>query len=351
MPIEPESVLLSAGGGGPRRAGSAVSKADIAFLINPISGGGIGKRVFHQLPEIMASFGFAPGAWRAELTDAGRLEAQTDGLLEAARKVIAVGGDGTIGFVLSRLRLRNLGQTEIGLIPLGTGNDLGRALGIFRIYNERGLLACVKRLLKAQCALFDLWDVNGKLTLASYVSLGMDAAVLHDFDSARKGGRIPKGSLFNKLFYVKAFLARAGARISDHCTLVLETDAGEQRVELAGALCCVVANINSYAAGARLFPAARFDDGLLEVAVFDRLWKYSALAGTTRLLPRFAKAMGPRIRLYQARRVEILGGSGQFCQLDGEDITAYLAESGKLSIRPSQQVRLLDLRRESFSLF
>jgi hypothetical protein len=37
--------------------------------------------------------------------------------------------------------------------------------------------------------------------------------------------------------------------------------------------------------------------------------------------------------------------------LDGEDVTAYLAEAGNLRIRPSRQVQLLDLRRESFSLF
>jgi diacylglycerol kinase family enzyme len=350
MPIEPESVLMSAGGRGPRSRGPA-GKVDIAFLINPVSGGGVGKRVFHQLPEIMASFGFAPGSWRAELTEAGRLEAQTDGLLDSARRVIAVGGDGTIGFVLSRLRLRDRGDIEIGLIPLGTGNDLGRALGIFRIYNERGLLACVKRLLKAQGTRFDLWDINGRLTMASYVSLGMDAAVLHDFDVARKAGKIPTGSLYNKLYYVKAFLARSTSRISAHCSLVLGTDGGEQRIELDGSLCCVVANINSYAAGARLFPSARFDDGLLEVAVFDRLWKFSSLVSVTHAIPRFAKLMGPHIRLYQARSVEIVGGKGEFCQLDGEDITAYFAEAGGLRIRPSRQVQLLDLRRESFSLF
>ncbi len=350
MPIEPESVLMSAGPPGPRKR-AAAGRVEIAFLINPISGGGIGRRVFHQLPEIMDSFGFVAGAWRAELTEAGRLEEQTDGMLETARKVIAVGGDGTIGFVLSRLRLRDLGDTEIGLIPLGTGNDLGRAMGIFRIYNERGLIACVKRLLKAQSARFDLWDLNGKLTMASYVSLGMDAAVLHDFDVARKAGKIPTGSIFNKLFYVQAFMKRSANRISGKCTLVLGMDGGDHRIELDGALCCVVANINSYAAGARVFPSARFDDGHLEVAVFDRLWKFSLLVGLTRLLPRFAKVMGRRIRLYHARSVEIVGGQGEFCQLDGEDITGYLSETGRLAIRPSRHVNLLDLRRESFSLF
>ncbi len=331
-------------------AGSAARIA-IAFLINPISGGGVGKRVFNQLPEIMDSFGFERGDWKAELTEASRLEAQTDSLLASARKVIAVGGDGTIGFVLNRLRKQDLRETEIGLIPLGTGNDLGRALGIFRIYNERGLLACVKRLLKAQCVRFDMWDVNGKLTMASYVSLGMDAAVLHDFDVARKAGKIPTGSIFNKLFYVKAFTSRSPHRISGKCTLLIDTGRGKERIELDGTICCVAANINSYAAGARIFPSARFDDRTLEIAVFDRLWKFSLLVGMTRIVPRFAKLMGRHIRLYRARSLEIIGGNGEFCQLDGEDITAFLKETGRLVIKPSRQVLLLDLRRSFFSLF
>ncbi|MDB5103084.1 MAG: diacylglycerol kinase domain protein [Fibrobacteres bacterium] len=338
----------------PPGAPATATRLSIAFLINPISGGGVGKRVFHQLPEIMDSFGFERGEWKAELTEASRLEQQTDSLLASARKVIAVGGDGTIGFVLNRLRQQELRRdTEIGLIPLGTGNDLGRALGIFRIYNERGLLACVKRLLRANCARFDLWDLNGKLTMASYVSLGMDAAVLHDFDVARKAGKIPTGSLFNKLFYVKAFTSRSAHRISGKCSLVIDVGKGKERerIDLDGNLCCVIGNINSYAAGARVFPTARFDDRTLEVAVFDRLWKFSLLVGVTRLVPRFAKFMGRYLRLYRARSVEITGGAGEFCQVDGEDITGFLQETGRLVIRPSRQVLLLDLRRAFFSLF
>lgn len=329
----------------------AVPRLAIGFLINPISGGGIGRTVFHQLPEIMESFGFTRSDWRAELTESGRLAEQTDALLAQARKVIAVGGDGTIGFVLNRVRLTRSEDTEIGLIPLGTGNDLGRALGIFRIYNERGLLACVKRLLKADCATFDLWDVNGSLTLASYLSVGMDAAILHDFDDARKKGRIPKGSLFNKLFYVKAFLSRAGYRISGDASLTLSEGGREKRVDLKGNLCCLIGNIDSYAAGAHPFPQARFDDRVLEVVVFDSLWKFSLLVAASRVWPRFARWFKGRLRTWQTRYVEVTTGPGEFCQLDGEDVTALMRASGRLLIRPARQVRLLDLRKAFYSLF
>ncbi|MEO6097212.1 MAG: hypothetical protein ABIW76_16700, partial [Fibrobacteria bacterium] len=80
-------------------------------------------------------------------------------------------------------------------------------------------------------------------------------------------------------------------------------------------------------------------------------WKYSLLVGITRAVPRFAKLMGGHIRLYRARSLEISGGGGEFCQLDGEDLTDFLKETGRLTIRPARQVMLLDLRRAFFSLF
>jgi diacylglycerol kinase family enzyme len=323
----------------------------IAFLINPVSGGGIGGIVFHQLPQIMESFGFQSSEWKAELTDSTRLGEQTDTLLASAQKVIAVGGDGTIGFVLNRLRLMAREDTQIGLIPLGTGNDLGRCLGVFRIYDQRGLLACVKRLLKAQCTSFDLWEVNGSLTMASYLSLGMDAAVLHDFDLARKSGKIPKGSFFNRLYYVSAFFRRSTYRIAENCSVRLTSGTRIENLPLKGSLCCLIGNINSYAAGAKPFPWARFDDSKLEVVVFNRLWKFALLVACSRVLPRFARYMKKYVQVYQASSVEIIGVTGEFGQIDGEDITGLLKETGGLFIKPGRQVQLLDLRSAFFSIF
>ena len=50
------------------------------------------------------------------------------------------GGDGTVGWVLSSVRaLRDLSATSIppvGIIPLGTGNDLSRSFGWVRTYQN-----------------------------------------------------------------------------------------------------------------------------------------------------------------------------------------------------------------------
>src|SRR5690606_19669537 len=127
----------------PRALRSGMYK--LAFLINPASGGGMGAEVHARLEQVLDSFGLKRESWIAEMTDAGRLEEQTDALLRTTRKLIAVGGDGTLGIVLDRVR-RLRPNAVIGLIPLGTGNDLGRALGVYRIYDTKGLVACLKRL-------------------------------------------------------------------------------------------------------------------------------------------------------------------------------------------------------------
>ena len=54
----------------------------LAFLINPFSGGGVGRQVFARLEEILDSFGIQRESWTAEMTEAGRLEEQADSLAE-----------------------------------------------------------------------------------------------------------------------------------------------------------------------------------------------------------------------------------------------------------------------------
>lgn len=328
---------------------------ELAFLINPISGGGIGRDVYRHLPEILDSFGVRREAWSAELTESSQLTEQTDRLLSNARRVVAVGGDGTIGYVLSRLRHRRRKDVEIGLIPLGTGNDLGRSLGVFGVYDQKGLLACVQRLLKAPAIRFDLWKVRvgdeSDLTMASYISVGMDAAILHDFDQARKQGKLPKGAFFNKLYYVKAFCTRARYRIPHDTTLKLWRMGRREEINLKGALCCLVANIDSYASGARPFPEGRHDDKRLEVMVIRHLRHYVLMVTVSRLWPRAMRWLRWYLPLHQAEKIELHFSGSEFVQLDGEDISDHAAPDRFLALEPAGHARLLDLRSSVFSLF
>jgi diacylglycerol kinase (ATP) len=324
---------------------------ELAFLINPISGGGIGKEVYRYLPEILDSFGVRREQWTAELTESALLTDQTDRLLNQARRVVAVGGDGTIGFVLSRLRHRRRKDVEIGLIPLGTGNDLGRSLGIFHIYDQKGLLACVQRLLKAPAIRFDLWKINGEHTMASYISVGMDAAILHDFDQARKAGLLPQGAFFNKLFYVKAFFQRSRYRMTQPATLQWWRKGRSETVALQGALCCLVANIDSYASGARPFPEGRINDKCLEILIIRRLRLYLLMVTMSRLWPRGMRLLRRWLPIIQADKIDLRSPESEFAQVDGEDMSQTLSRDKHWIIEPAGHARMLDLRSTTYNLF
>lgn len=67
--------------------------------------------------------------WRTGDVDA--LDDALDGAVAAGQVIVAVGGDGSLHAVVSRLWDRGeLGEAVLGLVPCGTGNDFGRGVGV-----------------------------------------------------------------------------------------------------------------------------------------------------------------------------------------------------------------------------
>jgi diacylglycerol kinase family enzyme len=98
------------------------------FIINPVSGGGQGKIVFAFLPEIMRSMAFDEDEWKREFSAQFGFEEQIENALANSQCLIAVGGDGTVTAVFDvLLRHPEFKNAKVGLIPLGTGNELARA--------------------------------------------------------------------------------------------------------------------------------------------------------------------------------------------------------------------------------
>jgi diacylglycerol kinase family enzyme len=316
------------------------------FLINPVSGGGLGMQVHHQLPEIMASFGFQKTEWKARLTQPINIKKQIKELLNGSAKVIAMGGDGTIGMVLEAISKLENGP-EIGLIPLGTGNDLARSLGVWKVYHQKGLLASLKRLIKAPSTSFDLWDINGTKIMAAYFSMGIDGAILHDVDSMRKHSCVPKSTAFNKLLYLKYFLARTKYRIKNNVILSLEKQGRTTRISLKDHICCVIGNIASYAGGALPFIHNNFSDQKLEINLFHSLPDYLFHNLLARLMP---SAIKRRKMAFQAESICISGLKGEFVQLDGENFSVD-DSFDEISIRHANKVKILDLRMQPFNIF
>jgi len=280
------------------------------FLINPISGGGQGKEVFDFLPEIMRSMDFKEDEWKREFSTIDLFEEQIREALAGSECLIAVGGDGTMTAVFDViLQHKEFRHIKIGLIPLGTGNDLARVLNLYSALVDRGLLYIVRRLVVAKSKELDLWQVNGKFAMANYFSAGIDAHIAYDFNRDRKEGKIAGNSVLkNKLHYVKRFFANKDYHLKSG-ELHITDELGKKKIfPLQNNSTVIVGNIPSFAGGSNPFGKSDMADGLLEVLRIKSIKNFLR-----------AISIGAGSFVVKAKEIEIHLEKGEFIQIDGED--------------------------------
>ncbi len=86
-------------------------------------------------------------------------------------KIIACGGDGTAGWVLSVLDEMNYDETaSVAILPLGTGNDLARTLNWGGGYNDESIEEFLKNVIDGNAVKLDRYVEPG-LTKKRYLSI------------------------------------------------------------------------------------------------------------------------------------------------------------------------------------
>lgn len=124
-------------------------------------------------------------------------------------RILACGGDGTVGWVLSILdQIGAYPAPAVGVLPLGTGNDLARALGWGGGYKDEPIGKILTSIGESETTLLDRWQLKvernpdakndddggkGKENLPlnvvnNYYSLGVDAHIALEFHEARGEG-------------------------------------------------------------------------------------------------------------------------------------------------------------------
>jgi len=167
-----------------------------------------------------------------------------------AELVIAVGGDGTVNEVARAL----LGSdTALGIVPVGSGNGLARALRL-PLKPARALDTIeggVRRRI-------DVGRLNGGLFL-NVAGTGFDAAVGAAFERAGATGNRRGFLSYLRRSLVEAFSYRPRP-------LLLEANGESLRLT---PFMVTFANGPQYGSGAVINPGGKLDDGRLEIVYFD----------------------------------------------------------------------------------
>jgi len=201
--------------------------------------------------------------------------------------VITAGGDGTIEDVVSQM----VGtDATLGIMPVGTRNNLARELGIPLDLNQAcELLAAgiTRKIDIGRVCAGERKDVEYFLETAG---LGLSAVVLPAGQDIRKGRLRNLSAALRKLFEIKP-----GA-------IEFELD-GKERVT-ANTRVVTVSNAPLIGVNLLIAPEAKMDDGLLDIAVYDDMAN-SELAAYFLATTNGRRAYHPNVRFYRARRVVI----------------------------------------------
>ncbi len=179
------------------------------------------------------------------------------------KKVIAVGGDGTINEVAQGL-LHS--QVPMGIIPRGSGNGLARHLGIPMKITQA--LPC---LFTSQVIAMDTFRMNGKLSL-NVSGIGFDGHIANLFGTDKKRGFQGYMKLtLNEFIQFPEFNAQISI--------------GESVVKKR-AFVIAIANSSQYGNNAKIAPAASVCDELLHISILKKIpfyrldFIYSFFSGT-----------------------------------------------------------------------
>ncbi|WP_435881741.1 diacylglycerol kinase family protein [Streptomyces parvus] len=313
----------------------APAQKQITVIVNPTV---TDEATQEQLRLVLAQHGYRDTpfvATTAEDTGGG----QTAEALRAGTELIVVcGGDGTVRAVADALAGTNV---PLVLVPSGTGNLLARHLHL-----PLGPAEALAAGLTGEPRALDLGRIEGDgfpaVHFTAMAGAGLDATMLEETSDRAK-------SVLGWPAYV---LAGAKGLRTPRMRLTVRLDGGPELRRTARMV--LLANIGTVQAGAAPVPAAKPDDGLLDLAVFDPRGAGGWLRAAGVLLRAKRRAAGGEgvssagtgdggpVEFHTFRRAELAFARTQPREIDGDPVGPGLRLTAE--VRPGALTVMLPAR-------
>lgn len=232
---------------------------------------------------------------------------------EGHRKIVSVGGDGTLNEVVNGVFIQNHCASRdiiLGMIPVGTGNDWGRMFGIPLVYE--GAVQLIK---ECKTMLHDIGLVtyyNGphqeKRYFINIAGVGFEAEVIRKTNKQKEKGKSNKAiyfySLLSSLISLKIQEATVTVDGMENTSDIFSVNIGNGRY-------C--------GGGMRQTPDALPDDGLLDITVIKGMGRIEIIKAL-KILYDGTILSHPKVDGYRASHCKITSESLLYTEADGETL-------------------------------
>lgn len=277
-------------------------------IANPTANRGEGAEGAAFVQRFLGSYRGATTAHRLILT---KTAGDAQGLAREAAgfdTVIALGGDGVIHEVVNGLMERDVSsRPQLGIIPMGSGNDYARTLGM-AINDPSGALV---QLVRGHAAPLEVGRVND-VHFMETLSFGMDAAIA--LDTVRRRQEETTSQHGEGLFITSGIRIFSEGSSGWPCRARFD-----ERPEITLPTVIFAVQVGpTYGGGFAVCPAADPSDGLLDVCynvkIPSRPWLLALLG-----LARFGRhASSSCVNLLRCTHATIDFETQPPCQVDGE---------------------------------
>ncbi|ELT95564.1 hypothetical protein CAPTEDRAFT_165134 [Capitella teleta] len=336
----------------------------LLVFINPKSGGNQGVKLMHKFQWLLNPrqvFDLSQDGPRMAL----ELYKKVPNL-----RILACGGDGTAGWILSTIDSLGISpHPPVAILPLGTGNDLARTLNWGGGYTDEPISKILCSVEDGQVVQLDRWSLQlephpefdpdssqddaqnfQKLPLDvmnNYFSLGSDANVTLEFHESREANPEKFNSRFkNKMFYAgvrgKDVLKRSWKDLADHIHVECDGVDVTPKIRELKLHCLLFLNIQKYAAGtapwgspslsATNFEPQRHDDGYLEVIGFTAAGLAALQVGGHG--ERVMQCQNVRLTTYKTIPMQV---DGEPCRLQPSIVRIFLQNQANMVQKPKRR--------------
>ncbi|NJO69300.1 MAG: diacylglycerol kinase family lipid kinase [Bacteroidetes bacterium] len=279
----------------------------IAFIINPKSGTASKKLIPDQVLEAIDQKKYEPVFhFTKEAGHATRLAEKC--VKENIKKIIAVGGDGTVNEVAKALVQT---QSALGIIPGGSGNGLARHLGI--PLKTQDAISMLNRCMESS---IDYGTINDHPFFCT-CGVGFDAHIGNRFSQSKSRGFYT---------YVKETIYAFFHYRSKKYKVKIDDQKFKNQ-----AFMITVANAGQYGNDAYISPSADIRDGLLDVCILSPFPKMKAFDLGIRLFKRNIDK-SEYVDVIKGKKVTITRKKKGEVHLDGEPAT--MGKKLKIKIEP-----------------